>query len=363
VNNVSTDRLLENSSDPFFTRSPTLNEPEPAGAIHADSPIDWARFGELVRANASFALTTHVRPDCDALGSVLAMAVVLERLGKKVLVVAGYAMPPNLRWMDPQRRIKQLGVDASPAEVEACDVLMVLDTSAWAQLNHVEKVIRAFPGKRIVVDHHVSSDEMGAEVFKNPQAEATGRLVVEAADQLGVAITPELAAPLFAALATDTGWFRFSSVTPETYRLAARLAAAGASPAAIYRELYENESLARLHLIGRVMARTETDLDGRLIYTWVTLDDYAAAGALPTDTEDVINMTLLVGGTQAAVILAEQPDGRWKVSFRSRGQMDCSRVAEQFGGGGHKAAAGAMVAGVLDAARARVLDAVRHAMR
>ena len=272
--------------------------------MDADAPIDWPRFGELVAAGARFALTTHVRPDCDALGSVLAMGIVLERLGKEVLPVAGYAMPPSLRWIDPERRIRQLGVDASPADVEACDVLMVLDTSAWAQLSHVEDVVRAFSGKRIVVDHHRSSDEMEAEMFKNPRAEATGRLVVEAADQLGVAITPELATPLFAALATDTGWFRFSSVTPDTYRLAARLTAAGASPDAIYRHLYENETLARLHLIGRVMSRTDTNLDGRLIYTWVTLDDYATTGALPSDTEDVVNMTLLVGGTQAAVILS-----------------------------------------------------------
>jgi phosphoesterase RecJ-like protein len=230
-------------------------------------------------------------------------------------------------------------------------------------LSHVEDVVRAFSGKRIVIDHHRSSDEMEAEVFKNPRAEATGRLVVEAADQLGVAITPELATPLFAALATDTGWFRFSSVTPDTYRLAARLTAAGALPDAIYRHLYENETLARLHLIGRVMSRTDTDLDGRLIYTWVTLDDYATTGALPSDTEDVVNMTLLVGGTHAAVILSEQPDRRWKVSFRGRGRIDCAKVAEQFGGGGHQSAAGAMVDGPLDAARTRVLDAVRRAMR
>jgi bifunctional oligoribonuclease and PAP phosphatase NrnA len=340
-----------------------LSEPEPATAMRADAPIDWPRFSELVAAGARFALTTHVRPDCDALGSVLAMSIVLERLGKEVLPVTGYAMPPNLRWIDPKRKLKQLGVDASPADVAACDVLMVLDTSAWAQLNHVEDVVRAFPGKRIVVDHHLSGDDMRAEVFKDPRAEATGRLVVEAADQLGVAITPELATPLFAALATDTGWFRFSSVTPDTYRLAARLTAAGASPMSIYGELYENETLARLHLIGCVMARCATDLDGRLIHTWVTLEDYAATGALPSDTEDLINMTLLVGGTQAAVILAEQPEGRWKVSFRSRGRMNCAKVAEQFGGGGHQAAAGAMVAGNLDAARARVLDAVRRAMR
>ena len=200
-------------------------------------------------------------------------------------------------------------------------------------------------------------------MFKDPRAEATGRLVVEAADHLGVAITPEMATPLFAALATDTGLV--SILVGHAGHLPARRPTDRRRRVAhaIYRDLYENETLARLHLIGRVMARTETDLDGRLIYTWVTLEDFAATGALPSDTEDVINMTLTVGGTEAAVILVEQPDGRWKVSFRSRGRMDCAKVAEQFGGGGHQAAAGATVDGPFDAARTRVLDAVRRAMR
>lgn len=327
------------------------------------SPIDWPRFVQLLRSSDRFVLTSHVRPDCDALGSMLAMDLILRRLGKEVAIVVGYSIPPNLHWIDPERRIKQLGVDVAEEDVKAYDVLMVLDTSAWAQLKHVEQLVRSFAGHRIVVDHHVSGDDLGAELFKDPTAEATGRIVVEAADALGVEITPEMATPLFAALATDTGWMRFASVTGDTYRLAARLADAGASPDWIYRELNENETLPRLRLIGRVMARAITDLDGRLIYTWVTLDDFESTGALATDTEDVINLTLTVGGTQGAVIFVEQPEGGYKVSFRSRCRMDCSQVAEQFGGGGHKAAAGATVGGDLESVRVRVLDAVRQAMQ
>ena len=327
------------------------------------SPIDWPRFVALIGAHRRFALTTHVRPDCDALGSVLAMDLILRRLGKEVVIFTGSSIPPNLQWIDPERRLKQIGVDVNQAEIDACDALMVLDTSAWAQLKYVDDVVRSFPGKRIVLDHHQSGDDLGAEVFKDSHAEATGRLVADAADRLGVEITADIATPLFAALATDTGWMRFSSVSGDTYRLAARLTDAGASPEWIYRELNENETLPRLRLIGLVMARAKTDLDGRLIYTWVTLEDFEVTGALPTDTEDVINLTLTVGGTEGAVILVEQPDGGYKVSFRSRCHMDCAKVAEQFGGGGHRAAAGATVRETLDVARDRVLDAVRRAMR
>ncbi len=117
-----------------------------------------------------------------------------------------------------------------------------------------------------MLDHHVSSDDLGAEQFKDVQAEATGRLVLQAAQQLGVKLTQEIATPLFAAIATDTGWFRFASTTGDTYRAAGALVDRGARPNAIYNSLYEQDTLARLNLIGRVLARAKTELDGRLIY-------------------------------------------------------------------------------------------------
>jgi phosphoesterase RecJ-like protein len=172
-----------------------------------------------------------------------------------------------------------------------------------------------------------------------------------------------MATPLFAAIATDTGWFRFSSTSSNTYRVAAGLMDAGARPDRIYNALYEQDTLARLQLVGRILARATTELDGRLIHTAVLGEDFRETGALPSDTEDVINMTLEVAGTQVAVILVEQPQGGFKVSFRSRSTVDCSRLAETFGGGGHKAAAGAFVEGPLAEAQARVLDAARQAMR
>ena len=137
---------------------------------------------------------------------------------------------------------------------------------------------------------------------------------------------------------------------------------AGAQPDRLFKQLYEEETLARLQLIGRTLARARTELDGRLIYTWVERGDFEATGALPSDTEDLINMTLTVGGTEVAVILVETQSG-FKVSFRSRCGVDCSRVAEQFGGGGHRRAAGAQLHEPLATGREKVLDAVRAAMR
>ena len=291
------------------------------------------------------------------------MASILDALGKDVLIVNGQKTPPNLCWIDPERRIKTLGADVQFADLADREVFIVLDTSAWQQLGEMAIALRNTAAKKAVLDHHVSADDLGAEAFKDTQAEATGRLVLAAAEQLGVCLTPEIATPLYAAIATDTGWFRFNSTTGDTYRFAGKLVDAGAKPTDIYRALYEQDTLARLQLIGRTLARAQSELAGRLIHTAVFQEDFKATAALPSDTEDVVNMTLTVAGTQVAVIFVEQPGGKFKVSFRSRSAVDCSRLAEQFGGGGHKAAAGATVDGPFDAAQRRVLDAVRAAMR
>jgi len=331
--------------------------------------IHWPRFVEIVKSHGRFLLVSHVRPDCDALGSELGMAGVLESLGKRVTICNGQATPPNLAFIDPARKIKSIGVDLVAADLADVEVIMVLDTSAWQQLGPMAEVIRASAAKKLVLDHHQSEDDLGAELFKDVTAEATGRLVYDAAAALGVTLTAEMARPLYAAVATDTGWFRFGSTTPGTMRCGAGLIEAGARPPEIYNALYEQMTLARLKLIGRTLANTVSERSGRLVHTRILQEDFAATGALPSDTEDVINMTLQVAGTEMAVILveqsppADQKDGVFKVSFRSRCAVDASKLAEQFGGGGHKAAAGATVRGSFAEAQTRVLDAVKAAMR
>jgi bifunctional oligoribonuclease and PAP phosphatase NrnA len=324
--------------------------------------IAWPRFVEIVRSHQRFLLTCHIRPDCDALGSELGMAAILEQLGKDVLLVNDFAVPPNLAFLDHEKKARQLGEDVSAEQLADREVLMVLDTSAWAQLGNMGDVIRSTRALKLVIDHHVSQDDLGAELFKDVEAEATGRLVVDAADALGARLTPEIARPLFAALATDTGWFRFHSTNAGTFRLGGRLVEAGAKPDQLFKQLYEADTLGRLRLIGRTLGRIQSELGGRLIYTWIERADFDAVGALPSDSEDVINMTLTVGGTEVAAILVEQKGGKFKLSLRSRNEVDCSRLAEQFGGGGHKRAAGATIDGPLEVAKARVLDTVRAAM-
>ncbi|MFM8251556.1 MAG: DHH family phosphoesterase [Planctomycetota bacterium] len=325
--------------------------------------IDWPQFVRTIHAAQRILLVSHIRPDCDALGSELGMAGVLDALGKDVRIVNGQATPPSLTFIDPRQRIEAIGAPVTAAELHDRDLVIILDTSAWVQLGPMAEVIQSLPAQRIVLDHHVSTDELGATLFKDTTAEATGRLVLEASEHLQVALTPEIATPLFAAIATDTGWFRFGSASAICYQSAAKLIAAGASPAGIYRELFERETLGRLLLRGAILSHVQLELNGRLAHTYVTNDDFARTGALHSDTEDVVNQLFGVAGTEVAVILVEQPAGGFKISFRSRSTVDCSQLASGFRGGGHKAAAGGSITGSLASAQQVVLDAVRAAMQ
>jgi len=336
--------------------------------------IDWPLFVTRIQSANRILLTSHVRPDGDSIGSEMAMTGILRSLGKDVRAINAHPVPPSLRFLDPQGTIKDLpSLTVDEQEwLAGIDCVMVLDTSSWAQLNDMGKFLKR-PGPvkngivRMVLDHHQKSDDLGAEDFVDSNAEATGTLVFAAAKALGVPITKAIADPIFVAIITDTGWLRFSSTKPETYRTIAELVEAGVVPSEMYRMLHEQDSLARMRLIGRAMSNIEAYLDGSLLMTHLMLADFEAVGAIPQDSEDVINMLLQVAGSQVAIILVEQQPssgraGGMKLSFRSRCHVDCSKLAAQFNGGGHRAAAGGRIDLSLGEAKTALLAAVMEAI-
>jgi len=323
--------------------------------------LNWDQLAERIRASHSFILASHIRPDCDALGSEIGMAGILQQLGKRVRIINGHPTPPSLDFIDPQNMIEVVGETVQSAEISG-DCFIVLDTSAWAQLGPMGDVLRGFAGQKLCLDHHVGEDDLGTEFFKDTRAEATGHLVAKLAKHMQVPITKPMATALYAAIATDTGWFRFGSTTSDTYRIIAELIDCGAVPSEIYGDLYERDTLGRVRLRGRILSRTQSELAGTLVYTHVLKEDFVETGAIPSDTEDAINMTLAIAGTQVAVIFVEQQSGGCKMSFRSRCAVDCNQLARQFGGGGHKAAAGAFIEASYGKAVDVVLPRVRQAM-
>jgi phosphoesterase RecJ-like protein len=323
-------------------------------------PLDWSPFVEIVRRHQRFLLTTHVRPDGDGLGSMLGLAQVLEQQGKEVSLVIASPMPERYRFLDPEGRIEHF--TAPNERWRRADVATVLDTGTWNQLGQFGPLLRELSAAKVVIDHHLTQDDLGALQFVDAGAEATGRLVFEAIQALGVPVPEKAANMLFVALAMDTGWFRHSNASAATFGLAEKLVRAGARPTSLYEPLFEANTLPRLKLMGLVLDRLQVTHGGRVAYTEIRREDYQTTGATPQDTEDLVNYTRSLAGVEVGLFFMEQPRGGVKVSFRSRHRVDVARLAEQFGGGGHRLASGAVVEASLPEALARVLQAALAAV-
>jgi phosphoesterase RecJ-like protein len=324
-------------------------------------PIDWSPFVDLVRRHQHFVLTTHVRPDGDGLGSMLALADVLEAppLSKTVRMTVASVLPPRYDFLDPARRVRRF---EPPGDLyRQADAAIVLDTGTWNQLGEFGTLLRALPVAKAVIDHHLTQDDLVALRLVDTTAEATGRLVYEAILALGVPTPTSTAHCLFVALAMDTGWFRHNNTTPATFTLAADLVRSGARATEAYECLFEQNTLGRLKLMGLVLSRLQVTHNGRVAHAEIRRDDYASTGAAPQDSEDLVNYTRSLEGVEVGLFFMEQPRGGVKVSFRSR-RIDVARLAERFGGGGHRLASGAILETSLDEARNRVLAAVGEAL-
>jgi bifunctional oligoribonuclease and PAP phosphatase NrnA len=325
--------------------------------------IDWSPLSDLIATCDRFLVTTHVRPDGDALGSEVGMVGLLRQKGKDVRVVNASRTPPRYDFLDPDGRLfEHYGTQATPENLKDREAVVILDLSAWSQLGDVAEFVRGFKGPRLIVDHHVSQDDLGATYLKDTSAEATGTLVVQAAHALGVPLTPEMSTGLLTAIAMDTGWFRHPNTKPSTLLTAAELIASGAKIEEIYRLLFERSTLGRLKMLGETLASLQTDLDGRVAYAVVTRDDFERTGAIPQDTEDLVDYTVSIDGVEVGLLFIEQIRGGIKMSARSRKGLDCAKLLAQFGGGGHKAAAGATLPDPLSEQLPRVLKAVREAL-
>ncbi len=322
--------------------------------------IDWSPFVELVRRHRRFLLTTHLRPDGDGLGSMLALGEVLRLEGKEARLVIPSSLPSRYAFLDPEKGIE---VFSKPGDRwRGAEVVIVMDTGTWNQMGDFGPFLRELAAARVVIDHHETQDDLSALRLIDAGAEATGRLSYQAIMALGQPLSAFAAEALLVALAMDTGWFRHANTTAATLHLGAELLQAGARADYLYDQLFENNSLPRLKLTGLVLERAQVTAGGQVAYSEIRLSDYATVGATPQDAEDLVNYTRSVAGVEVGLLLMEQPKGGVKVSFRSRSRVDVARLAERFGGGGHRRAAGAVIQATLEETRTRVLDAVTAAV-
>jgi phosphoesterase RecJ-like protein len=323
-------------------------------------PIDWTPFVDLVNRHQRFLLTTHVRPDGDGIGSILGLGDTLRQMGKEARLVLPSSFPPRYRFLDPDKGIE---VFSKPGDAwRNIDAVIVMDTGTWNQLGEFGPFLRGLPAAKVVIDHHQTQDDLGALRLVDSSAEATGRLCFEAIQALRQPLTEKVANALLVAIGMDTGWFQHGNTTAATFALVSALVQAGARPSYASDQLFKNNPLPRLKLTGVVLDRLQLTNGGQVAHTDVRLADYAATGAVPPDSEDLVNYTLSVAGVEVGLLFMEQPKGGVKVSFRSRSKVDVARLAERFGGGGHQRASGATVQSTLSETRNRVLEAVAAAL-
>jgi len=313
---------------------------------------------DRLRHAESVILTTHVKPDADGLGSVLALASWLQREGKTVRIIVPTAPPEKYAFLDPAGVVEVAGRDAKIPAIPQADLVVVVDTCTWQQLEGMEPLVAEAGAEVLVIDHHQTRDAVASLELIDPTAPAAAVLVYQLLLRAGATIDAEIATNLFVGLAGDTDWFRLPNVEADTLRQAADLVAAGAVPWDIHARMNQSDSLSKVRLWGLAVATLHPALDGRATVMHVTRAMFREAGAGPGDTENLINVCLQVRGILAGVMLVEADPGEIRLSLRCVPGVNVLQVAEAFGGGGHIRAAGARLEGTIADVEARVLKAL-----
>lgn len=307
-------------------------------------------------------VTTHVRPDGDALGTVAATILAMRKVRIEAEALLLSHLPRKYAYVFEENGIVHHDAERGWPEslvLDRFDALLVMDTGTWSQLPGLRERISNWPVPKLVVDHHLTQEDWADVKLVVKEAAAAGEIAAELFDAWGIALDQPIASALFLAIASDTGWFQFSNTRPYTLRLAARLIEHGVNTDQMYQHLYQNERAERVRLQTRAQDSLELLQDGRLAVMRVGKQDFADSNANVGDTENLINIPLQIRTVQVSLLFVEAPEpGPIRVSLRSKGQVDVARFAEQFGGGGHARAAGLKVDGGLDAVHDRVVAAM-----
>ncbi|MBI3322182.1 MAG: bifunctional oligoribonuclease/PAP phosphatase NrnA [Candidatus Omnitrophica bacterium] len=311
-----------------------------------------------IRRHRRFVVSTHINPEGDALGSALALASLIRRLGKRAAVATHGGVPKAFAFLP-------LVAPASgrvPPGLRP-EVAMTVDVPVLERLGSMIPVFNG-AGFRAVIDHHVSNRRFGDVNWVDPKAAAVGEMIYRLYRAFKVRPTREEALCMYASIVTDTGSFRYMSTTPEVLRIAADLVERGVSPLQVSQELYECHSVSDLKFLGKVLATLRQLHNGKIVWVEVTASMVRAGRPGPEIMDELVNYPRAVRTAEAAFILREQPSKKQvRVSFRSKGRIDVNAIARTFGGGGHMAASGCTIEGTLDQARARVVREVERALR
>jgi bifunctional oligoribonuclease and PAP phosphatase NrnA len=311
---------------------------------------------ETFRSTSHFLITSHARPDGDAIGSVLALAEILDQLGCEADIVLADPVPfiyRNLPGVDRIRIAASAGNGNKPTGDDNTAVIIL-------ECDSIERTgLQGLQGRRLInIDHHASGRHFASVNWIDENACAVAELIHRLAIAAKVNITPSMATCLYTAILSDTGSFTYSSTNAKTFAMAHSLAMHGASPGQIASEVYYSNPASKIRLLGAALSNMQCD--GPVAWTWVTSADMAFTGADAEDCEGVVSYLIGIAGVELAVFLRElDSTGQFRLSIRSKGKVDVAQIAESFGGGGHRSASGCTLDGPLSSATERILAQLR----
>ena len=325
----------------------------PTTHTETNSQATLRRIVETIASGRRFLISSHARPDGDSIGSQLAMAFALRSLGKDVAVVN--------RDMASAQLMAFPGVAAiriADRVDEEFDAAIVMESGDLGRTG-VAGLDRLFV---INIDHHPDNTNYGQINWFDPTAAACGEMVYTLIGALGVPFTREIATHIYLAILTDTGSFHYSSISPRTFNICGEMLAAGVDPVQMARTVYDSNTMAKMKLLGSLLSRMQVDETGRIAIVYLDHEMARAAGGTYDDTDGLINLPLTVKEIQAVVFFKQVEGEQYRVSMRSKGEIDIGAVAKELGGGGHKNAAGCTADGDIDRLRKIFVEKIRRAV-
>lgn len=313
---------------------------------------------QAIKKFNKFLITSHINPEGDAVGSQVAMACLLRKLGKKFVMLDDSPVPNLLRFMKGAEDIsKEMPRDFNYQAV------IILDSPDLARIGRVNEYIKK-DSVIINIDHHISNVNFGKYNWVEPDYSSVGEMVYDLFKVFKVKIGMDEATALYAAIMTDTGSFRYSNTSSKTHRITAELIDIGVKPYEMHSKIYETSSIQDTNLLGEALQTMKITDDGKIAWLWVTKEMLKKTKASLEGTEGIINFGRSIGGVEIAVLFRETgTEDRVKVSFRSKGKADVNKLAASFGGGGHPTASGCSVSGKPEDVEKKVLEKAKEMIK
>ena len=303
--------------------------------------IDFIKLKEILNNNGSFLITTHVNPDADAIGSEVALYFILKNLGKKVFIVNYSSTPYNLKFLDKENMIEKYDEHKHRELFNKADVLVAMDYNRSDRIVKMQQKFLESKKLKICIDHHQEPENFVDYFFTDMSYTASGQIIYDLIKKTGIVrLNNETALPIYAAIMTDTGSFRFERTTPEIHKIAAELLGYDIDPTDVFDKIYDQSKFGKIKLLGEAL--NSLKLYGKkneIAYMVLTRDMFNSTKAEEHDTDGFVNFSLSVEKVKIGLLFIELNEG-FKVSFRSKGDIPVNKLAQEFGGGGHINAAG-----------------------